>query len=52
VLYDSPVVSGLREPLRVQLDVGGVQELCLLVLDGGDGITGDHADWGGARVAP
>jgi hypothetical protein len=51
MLYDGPPLSGLRNPVAVRVDVNGVQELCLLVLDGGDGIANDHADWGGARLS-
>lgn len=51
VLYASPVVSGLREPLVIRLDVGSVDELCLVAADAGDGINSDHADWGGLRLA-
>ena len=40
-----------EEPARpVQVDITGASELRLKVLDGGDGITGDHADWAEARV--
>ncbi len=50
-LYAGEPLSGLRNPVPVRVDVSGVQELCLLVLDGGDGINSDHADWGGARLS-
>lgn len=49
--FVSPVLKGTDPALPVALDVAGVNELKLLVLDAGDGITRDHADWAGARVS-
>src|SRR5205085_6974531 len=45
VLFDSLNVSGQAFPRHVRVSVAGVQWLTLEVLEGGDGITGDHADW-------
>src|ERR1017187_2823457 len=46
--------SGLMKPKdaakEFSLDVKGVKSLVLLVADGGDGIDGDHADWGNLKV--
>ena len=40
-----------EEPARpVQVDLTGASELRLKVLDGGDGIAGDHANWAEASV--
>lgn len=52
--------SGLRvnsdtstgQPLRVDVDVSGVDQLWLVVNNGGDGYSEDHADWGNARLIP
>jgi len=35
----------------IDLDVTGVDELKLIVTDGGNGINSDHADWAGAIVS-
>lgn len=50
-LYDSGVVTH-STPLagHVNVNVTGVKDLELLVLDDGDGLTADHADWAGARL--
>jgi len=45
VLYDSGDVSGPDTLRQVTIPVDGAQYLSLVVLDGGDGITSDHADW-------
>lgn len=47
--------SGLMEPdtptESIDLNVTGVDELKLVVTDGGNGINSDHADWAGAKVS-
>ena len=47
--------SGLMEPNTptesIDLSVVGVDELRLVVTDGGNGINSDHADWAGAKVS-
>jgi hypothetical protein len=50
-LYDSGVVRGSQDPTGAYADVTGVQTMKLVVLDGGDGVDNDHADWGNARLA-
>jgi dolichyl-phosphate-mannose-protein mannosyltransferase len=45
VRYDSGDISGVGFPRHVQVPVDGAQRLTLEVLDGGDGIDSDHADW-------
>ena len=50
-LYDSGVVRGTQDPAGAYANVTGVQTMKLMVLDGGDGVDNDHADWGNARVA-
>ena len=37
-------------PQAVRVDISGGLELRLRVGDGGDGITGDHANWAEARL--
>jgi glucose/arabinose dehydrogenase len=46
----SSVVRGGSTPFSGTLDVTGRQELRLVVTNGGDGSTGDHADWAEARL--
>jgi len=43
--FDSGNISALGFPRHVRVPVGGAQFLTLEVLDGGDGINSDHADW-------
>ncbi|MFF5145155.1 NPCBM/NEW2 domain-containing protein [Streptomyces sp. NPDC013157] len=50
-LAATPVLTGESAGAVLDVDVTGVQELHLLVGDGGDGNAHDHADWGGARLA-
>lgn len=55
--YQSPVMRGADFARNTgRIDVTGVRELMLVVLDGGDGDANDHADWGEptllARAAP
>jgi endonuclease/exonuclease/phosphatase family metal-dependent hydrolase len=50
VLYDSGVMTGAQAGRAVSLDMTGRGELRLVVLDGGDGIGSDHADWADAKV--
>jgi hypothetical protein len=45
VLYDSGDLSGRDTLRRVTVPVAGAKFLSLQVLDGGDGIDSDHADW-------
>ncbi|MEO5925375.1 MAG: DUF1800 family protein [Bryobacteraceae bacterium] len=49
--YVSPIIKGADPVVPIALDVTGVTELKLKVLDAGDGISYDHADWAGARVS-
>jgi hypothetical protein len=45
VRYDSSDIIGFTLPHHVVVPLVGVQFLTLEVLDGGDGINFDHADW-------
>jgi dolichyl-phosphate-mannose-protein mannosyltransferase len=50
VLWESPVIKP-GEPLRhVDVDISEVEHLTLKTLDGGDGITDDHALWANLRL--
>lgn len=48
--YESPVLKPGAAAVAVSVDLAGVQTLLLEVLDGGDGVSYDHADWGEARL--
>ena len=49
IAFDSGLMRGQRDQKKVvDLDVAGVDELRLIVTDGGKG--GDHADWADACV--
>ncbi len=45
VRFDSGDLAGMAAPRHVAVSVAGAQYLTLEVLDGGDGINYDHADW-------
>ncbi|MFF7454284.1 NPCBM/NEW2 domain-containing protein [Kitasatospora sp. NPDC008115] len=48
---DSGPVTGQDTAKRLTADLTGAQELRLVVTDGGDGTSWDHADWANVRVA-
>lgn len=50
-IYDSGVLTFQSPPVHLSLDVSGVNQLSLVVNEGGDTIDYDHADWAGARLA-
>ncbi|MBL8236050.1 MAG: DUF1800 family protein [Bryobacterales bacterium] len=49
-LFETTRMTGGMTARRADLSLAGVTQLKLVVLDAGDGIGSDHADWGGARV--
>ncbi|GAA0591664.1 hypothetical protein GCM10009001_04740 [Virgibacillus siamensis] len=49
-LYDSGTVTGTSDTKHVDVNVEGVDTLKLVVENAGDGKTGDHADWAGAKI--
>jgi hypothetical protein len=49
-IYDSGIRRGADAGLPVSVNVHGVEQLRLVVSDGGDGNTFDHADWADARL--
>jgi hypothetical protein len=50
-LYDSGIVRGIDAARPISVNVAGVQNLRLVVTNGGDGISFDHADWAEAKVS-
>jgi hypothetical protein len=48
--FESAELFGRSDSQKVTLNVAGKNELRLVVNNGGDGISYDHADWGGAQV--
>ncbi len=50
-LFDSGKLTGGSAGKAFSVSVAGVDELRLLVTDGGDGIAYDRADWANARLA-
>src|SRR5581483_11335642 len=49
-IFDSGTKTGTSAPQNISLDVTGKNTLTLIVTDGGDGSTGDSADWANARL--
>jgi hypothetical protein len=47
-LFESGVVKSKEPPRNVDLEISGADRLRLVVTDGGDGATGDHAAWADA----
>ncbi len=45
----SPLLKGGQKPYPIAVDLKGTKELLLVIRDGGDGDSYDHADWGNAR---
>lgn len=52
-LYDSALINQQTpgHGRAIQVPIKGVRQLHLVVLDGGDGIQGDHANWGEPTLA-
>jgi len=48
--FDSGIVLGGQAARHVNLPVENVKELRLVVIDDGNGLTLDHADWAGAQL--
>ncbi len=51
-LYDSGVVTGSSATKAVNVNVAGKQSLRLVVTDGGDDASFDHANWSNAKLFP
>jgi hypothetical protein len=50
--FRSGVVRGTTPTIPLVIDLAGAAQLRLYVTDAGDGISGDHATWGNARIVP
>ncbi|HZG78845.1 MAG TPA: NPCBM/NEW2 domain-containing protein, partial [Paenibacillus sp.] len=48
--FDSGVMNATSETIRIDLDIAGVDELKLVVTNGGNGGDWDHADWADAKI--
>lgn len=51
-LHRSATMRGGGAVEQISLNVSGVEDLILKVLDGGDGVTRDFADWADAKLLP
>ena len=51
-LWESPIIKPGETLTHVDLDVSKVEHLILKILDGGDGITDDHAFWANLALTP
>lgn len=49
-IYTSPLLSNLSDICEIAVPVQSVNELKLVISDGGDGNGWDHAEWADARV--
>ena len=49
-LYQSPVMGQADNTISIEVDISGVNELKLIVTNGGDNINCDHGDWADARL--
>lgn len=49
-IYQSGVMKTGTPARKIDLDIRGTEVLILIVEDGGDGVTGDHANWADAEV--
>ncbi|WP_461071835.1 NPCBM/NEW2 domain-containing protein [Spirosoma horti] len=50
LVYDSGTMTPASATKSIDLNVTGKQTLKLVVTNGGDNVTCDHADWAGARL--
>jgi uncharacterized delta-60 repeat protein len=50
-IYDSGLMTGSSTTKSLSLNVAGVQQLKLVVTDGGNGIDFDHCDWANAQLS-
>jgi alpha-galactosidase len=50
VLWKSGIMTAVDSAKQVHVDISGIDKLALLVLDGGNGINYDHANWANARI--
>ena len=52
LVFTSSVITTTMNAVKVDIPVSGVNELCLVVEDAGDGKVGDNAVWANARLKP
>jgi len=50
LVFDSGVKRGNQSAGSITVNVTGKSELKLVVTDGGDGLSSDHADWANAKL--
>ncbi|SDT63342.1 NPCBM/NEW2 domain-containing protein [Jiangella sp. DSM 45060] len=50
LLHRSDVLTGLSDPVPLDVDLTGIHYLDLVVDGASDGVGGDHADWASARL--
>ena len=50
LIFDSGIMTQADDAVSIDVDIQGVNELTLIVEDGGNNIWCDHADWGDARI--
>lgn len=50
IIYESKVMRKWDRPKHIEVDIGNVNQLILVVEDGGDGINNDHAGWYNAKL--
>lgn len=51
VAAQTPIMHGGDPARLISVDLNGARSMLLVVGDGGDGITWDHADWAGAEIS-
>ena len=49
-VYDSGLMTGTTATKSVDVSIAGASELRLIVTNGGNGVSADHADWALARI--
>jgi hypothetical protein len=49
-VFDSGVMRGGQPAKKLSVPLDGVEEMVLMAMDAGDGISCDHADWVNARL--
>ena len=49
-LYQSPVMGQADAAISIEVDITNVNELKLIISNGGDNINCDHGDWANARL--
>ena len=50
MVHQSPRKTGADGPTPIDIDITGITQLRLVVTNGGDHITSDHANWADAKI--